>query len=132
MLLLPLSPRPLIAQPQHRFWNRAASTISVGAWKSWSFHFPNSYLPDTLTVENRMTFVSLLPSKFLPVPPIHRINQETRKENLEVSFSGFPQNYPPSQEREFGRLESKLYMNCLYWPIAFDLSPPNVKEQGGS
>ena len=36
-----------------------------------------------------MTFDSLLPSKFLPVLPIYRANEETGQGNLEISFQAF-------------------------------------------
>ena len=60
----------------------------------------NPGLSATWRVENRMTFDSLLPSKFLPVLPIYRANEETGQETLEISFSGFQYTTLPSSEEK--------------------------------
>lgn len=91
---------------------------AAGTWKCWGLQFPSSCLSATWRVENRMTFDSLLPSKFLPVLPIYRANEETGQETLEISFSGFQYTtLPSSEEKSLDGQETScmlLMFSCIW------------------
>lgn len=103
---------------------RGRLQAAVGTWKSWS------RLSAACRVENRRTFIWLLPSALLPVPPRCRTSQQSRQEHGEVAFSGLPQATFPSQERQkLGELRRQATHACGRAASVPGLLPQSSKGQ---